>query len=93
MDPSKDTITVEIGGRNYTLKTGGKPEYVNRVASYVDQKIQEIGNMAPSLPPTHLAVLAAMNIADELFQQTGGDPEVLDHLQVRIQSLIDRIPE
>lgn len=93
MSQKSETITVQIGDRPYTLRAGDDPDYVRQVADYVDQKMKEISSMAPSLQPTHLAVLTAINIADELFR-TGANPsvEALDEVKIRIQSLIDRIP-
>lgn len=87
-----DTVTVEIGGRSYTLKSGGNPDYVRQVAQFVDDRMKEISQMAPSLQPVHLSVLTAMNIADELFQRSGEDLDKLRQVQSRIQTIIERIP-
>ena len=92
MDKRIETVTVEIGDRPYTLKAGDDPAYVRRVAQYVDKKMKEIAKLAPSLQPTELAVLTSVNIADEMFQQSGPPSEVLAEVGSRIQGLIDRIP-
>lgn len=92
MQEKIETVTVEIGDRPYTLKAGDDPKYVRQVAQFVDRKMKEIAKLAPSLQPTELAVLTAVNIADELFQQNGPDPEALAQAESRIQALIDMIP-
>lgn len=92
MEEKIETVTLEIGDRPYTLKAGDDPAYVRQVAQYVDRKMKEIAKLAPSLQPTELAVLTSVNIADELFQQGGMDPEALAEVGARIQALIDIIP-
>lgn len=63
----KNRTTVQIMGVNYTLSGVESPEYIHRVALYVDRKMQEIG-LAQKLTTNHLAVLSCINIADELIK-------------------------
>jgi cell division protein ZapA len=65
---SEILIPVEICGQRYPIRTALDPEYVARLASYVDQKIRAAADSAPSGDSVRLAVLAALNIADELFR-------------------------
>ena len=60
---------VEIFGERYTLRSGDAPEYLQRVAEYVDGKFRELVRQSPSLVPSKVAVLVSVNIADELFKQ------------------------
>jgi cell division protein ZapA len=60
---------VEIFGERYTLRSGDAPEYLRRVAEYVDGKFRELVKQNPSLMPSRVAVLVSVNIADELFKQ------------------------
>ena len=61
-------IPVEIHGQRYPIRSTLDPEYVSRLASYVDQKIRAAADSTPSGDSVRLAVLAALNIADELFR-------------------------
>lgn len=63
----KQKTTVHVAGREYTLVSSDAPEYMNRVAAYVDRKISET-SMASRLPVDKAAVLTALNIADELMK-------------------------
>lgn len=63
----KQKTTVHVAGREYTLVSSDAPEYMNRVAAYVDRKISET-SMAARLPVDKAAVLTALNIADELMK-------------------------
>jgi cell division protein ZapA len=61
---------VEIFGERYTLRSSDAPEYLQRVADYVDSKFRELVKQSPSLVPSKVAVLVSVNIADELFKQS-----------------------
>lgn len=66
--PTEQHVTVTIMGRNYTLRAEEDPQYVRMIAAYVDDKIQEIAQVSPRMSTTRLAILAAINIADELHK-------------------------
>jgi len=61
-------IPVEINGQRYPIRTGLDPEYVARLALYVDEKMRAAADSTPTGDSLRLAVLAALNIADELFR-------------------------
>ena len=61
-------IPVEINGQRYPIRSGLDPEYVARLALYVDEKMRAAGDSTPTGDSLRLAVLAALNIADELFR-------------------------
>ncbi len=75
-------LDIEIFGRTYKIRVKGEEdeEYVSRLTSYVDQKMNEIAVKSRSSDPLKIAVLALMNIADEYF---AGRKE-LDQLDVTI---------
>ncbi|MBI4486326.1 MAG: cell division protein ZapA [Acidobacteria bacterium] len=68
MADTSRVISVEIAGQRYPIRSGLDPEYVNRLAVYVDDKMRAAADSAPSGDSVRLAVLAALNIADELFR-------------------------
>ncbi len=61
-------IPVDILGQRYPIRTSLEPEYVARLAAYVDEKMRAAAETAPSGDSLRLAVLSALNIADELFR-------------------------
>jgi cell division protein ZapA len=65
-DPA--VVSVEIRGLRYPIRSTLDAEYVNGLASYVDQKMRAAADSTPSGDALRLAVLAALNIADELFR-------------------------
>lgn len=68
-------VTVNINGKEYSLKGKNDSQYLIDIAEYVDSKINEIKAKNSMLSYTDMAVLAAINIADELYStdSTAGD--------------------
>lgn len=67
-DARKRKVQVDIYGDNYTIKGDTPEEQMKMVAEYVDEKMQFIGQRNPNLSAKQIAVLAALNIADELYK-------------------------
>lgn len=63
----KTRTTVRIAGKEYTIASTDSPEYVNRVASWVDRRMNEL-SAATHLPAAQLAVLTAVNTTDEMMK-------------------------
>jgi cell division protein ZapA len=61
-------VPVEIHGQRYPIRSSLEPEYVVRLAAYVDERIRAAAESTPTGDSLRLAVLAALNIADELFR-------------------------
>ena len=61
-------IPVEIHGQRYPIRSTLDPLYVAKLATYVDEKIRAAADTTPTGDSLRLAVLAALNIADELFR-------------------------
>jgi cell division protein ZapA len=62
-------IEVEIYGQKYRIRVKGEEDekYINHLTSYVDQKMHEVAVKSKSADMLKIAVLAALNIADEYF--------------------------
>jgi len=63
----KQKITVRVAGKNYTLVSTDPPEFVRRVAEYVDRRLSET-TAATNLPSGQAAVLTCFNLAEELIR-------------------------
>lgn len=66
----KIRTTVKIAGKEYTIAGYDSTQYVRRVAALVDRRMAELG-MQTRLPAAQLAVLVAMNMADEMVKSQG----------------------
>ena len=63
----KIRTTVHIAGKDYVMTSYDSESYVKRVASYVDRKMTEL-SLATRLPASQLAVLTALNVADDMLK-------------------------
>jgi cell division protein ZapA len=61
-------IPVEIHGQRYPVRSSLDPEYIARLAAYVDAKMNTAADSTQGGDSVRVAVLAALNIADELFR-------------------------
>lgn len=61
----KNRATVEIYGKTYTIVGPSSPEWIRDVAQLVDDKMREISQRHPHLDVVKIAVLSAVNLADE----------------------------
>jgi cell division protein ZapA len=59
---------VYILGQKYTIKGDAPEEYIREIASFVDKKLKEVHNSIPNITPVKASILAALDIADELFK-------------------------
>lgn len=66
--PGQTKFSIRIYNREYTLSGGLDPDYISKLAIDVDEKMRLLAANAPPQDSEHLAVLAALNLADELAQ-------------------------
>jgi len=62
-----DSVRVEIYDESYHL-CGSDPAYIQRLAELVDAKMRAVAQHTSTVDSLHVAVLAALNIADEYYQ-------------------------
>ncbi|MDE3153516.1 MAG: cell division protein ZapA [Acidobacteriota bacterium] len=86
-DESGRVISVEIFGQRYPIRSGLDEEYVRTLAAYVDQKIRAAGDLTPTTDSLRVAVLAALNIADEYFRCRDAERNRSGRLAERTQEL------
>lgn len=85
-------VHIDIQGQRYAIRSELDPKYVNDIAAFVDQKMERVGRELSTADSARLAVMAALNIADELFrarQDTGGAATRLLARAADIERLVD----
>ena len=85
--------TVQIFGQEYKIRGFEDKSYVQRVAGYVDERMRELSQGSSSLSQERLAVLTALNIADELFQESKRSSEKLLSVEQRTDALIAQLDQ
>ena len=67
MESNKKLVNVRIFGQEYPIRASSNEDYIKEVAAYVDKKMHEVQRSVPSsMNASKIAILAAMNISDEL---------------------------
>ena len=84
----KKSVTVTIYGNEYTLKGEADPQYILELAKFVDSKMTEIGKKS-SAPAAKVAILASMNISDELHRLEKAKTENLKLIETLEKNLLD----
>ena len=86
-----ESIEVDVYGQKLVLRPIEDESYAHELARYVEGQMQVIARGTTATPPLKVAILAAMNIADQLFRQErrrqAGEAEV----ERRAEGLLDCI--
>jgi cell division protein ZapA len=86
--------TVEIFGRRFELRASETSEHLEELARFVDRRMRELAEVSPHVDTAKLAVLAALNIADELFRERSVEPGTqTERIRERVEGLISRLDD
>ena len=80
-DEEKKNVTVQIFGNQYPIAGVNDTQYVEELARFVDSKMNDIAKGSTLLSSGKVAILAALNMADELFR--------LRNANHRLRALVD----
>ncbi len=92
MSAKKHAVKVMIGGEEYTVRSDLPPEYTREVAGYVDQALKKVLSQGPIVETHKAAILAALDITNELFQSRKGEREVAARLAALADDLVKLLP-
>ena len=93
-NPDNSTVQVTIYGKSYTIKGKADSGYISGVANYVDMKMREVDDGAnPTQEEGKVAILAGMNITDELFSSRQDKDKIENQFEERILALSELIDE
>jgi len=87
-------VTVEIGGQRYPIRSALDERYVAELSAYVDGKMRAAAEAAPASDLLGLAILVALNIADEYFRARQSQSSVRGELNdraLRLEQLVDEV--
>ena len=87
-------VTVDIGGQRYPIRSGLDERYIAELAAYVDQKMRAAVNAAPESDMLGLAILVALNLADDVFrarQQQSSASGELNERALQLEQLVDDV--
>jgi cell division protein ZapA len=83
----RSVVEVEIYGQRYPLRTDGDEDYVRSLAAHVDRRMREVAESTSTVDSLKVAILAALNIADEYFQLKLEQDRIDDLISERTQAI------
>lgn len=90
---NKSTVKVRILDKTYTLRASTSSQHMERVAELVDTRIRNLKRDFPDMSMSKLAILAAIQMADELISSRPmNDSDALE-IRHKINSLISQIDD
>jgi len=89
----KKALDVEILGQKFTISSDAEEGYMLRVADYVDGKMQEVMRASKPVAKSNVAMLAALNIADEYHRLKDSHETILSRLDHLNKKLSTRLRE
>ena len=84
---------VVIYNQTYSLRSEHDPEYIHELAEYVDKRMNEIARATMTVDSLRVAILAALQIADELYQARKDMRETEDEIADRSAKYIDLLDQ
>jgi cell division protein ZapA len=75
MSDERPSVKVTIFGSEYAIRGEAEENYINTLARYVDEKMQEIANNTHLTSPLKISILAGINLADEIFRLRAHRPD------------------
>ncbi len=86
--PGERQVKVEIYDQSYNVNADGNEEYLKELATYVDNKMRSIAEATRMVDSLKVAVLAALNIADETFTLRQRQQEIDGPLRKRVEKCV-----
>jgi len=87
MRSEKNVLKVRIYGAEYSILSDEDANYIKSVAEYLDKKLREVDNNVRVDSSIKVAILAALNIADEYFKEKAEKETLRNELEDKIKAL------
>ena len=84
MDGQSRSIRVSIFGKDYNVKGSSNDEHIKALAAHVDTVMRDVADRTGALSSGRVAILAALNIADEMYKERQDFKEFIDGLTQKL---------
>jgi len=84
-------IEIQVFGQTYTVKTDAEEGHIEEVARYVNKKMEEVLKKTRSVSTLNVAILTALNIADDLLKEKEKRTTLLREIETRSKDLAEKI--
>jgi len=84
-------VEIKVFGQTYTVKTDAEEDYIQEVARYVNEKMDEVLKKTRSVSTMNVAILTALNIADDLLKERERKNALLREVEMKSKDLAEKI--
>lgn len=90
----KRQLRIDVLGASFVIQSDESTEHLNRLSAFVKARVEDVRKRYPFAEPLTVAVLAALNIADEMFKiREGHEPAEFSEIDSVAERLIRRIDD
>jgi cell division protein ZapA len=84
-------VEIKVFGQTFSVKTDVEEAHIQAVAQYVNEKMEEILKKTRSVSTLNVAILTALNIADDLLKEKEHRKALLKEVEIKSKDLVDQI--
>jgi cell division protein ZapA len=85
------TITINVLGKEYSIKSDVEAESLNQIAGYLNGKVDQIIKSTKTVSTHNILILAAMSIANDYFEVKSTHESLIDMVEGKSEHLASRI--
>jgi cell division protein ZapA len=90
----KRQLRIDVLGTSFVIQSDESAEHLARLSTYVKSRIEEVKSRYTFADPLTVAMLAALNIADEMFKTRDGRAAgPAEEIEVMAERLISRMDD
>jgi cell division protein ZapA len=84
-------VEIKVFGQTYTVKTEAEEDHIQKVAQYVNEKMDEVLKKTRSISSLNVAILTALNLADDLLKEREVKAALLRDIEMKSKDLAEMI--
>ncbi len=85
------TVEIKVFGQTFSVKSDADEEHIRAVADYVNKKMEEILKKTKSVSTLNIAILTALNIADDLLKEREERISIIKEIETKSKDLAEKI--
>jgi cell division protein ZapA len=90
---NESTVRVTILGQEYPVRAAADADYIREIASFLDARMRMIHLSEPDRSSLKVAVLAALNLTDEVFTLRRERQELVDHFERKVKEFTEHLTQ
>jgi cell division protein ZapA len=84
-------VEIKVFGQIYTVKSDAEEGHIQEVAQYVNEKMEDVLKKTRSISTLNVAILTALNLADDLLKEKEKRAALLREIEKRSKDLTEKI--